>query len=81
VLPTGDVQADVVEGFEVGEVGVEERGLEARDALEAPLEVDEFLGERGFDRVPGSEVVGHALGEGLIFGGVFADGLGHEFVL
>jgi len=83
VLPTGDVQADVVEGFEVGEVGVEERGLEARDALEAPLEVDEFLGEGGLDCVSRREVVGHALGEGLIFGGILAgqeDGLRRQSV-
>ena len=84
MLPTGDVQADVVEGFEVGEVGVEERGFEARDSLEAPLEVDEFFGEGGLDGVPGGEVAGHALGEGLIFGGIFAgqeDGLRRESVL
>jgi len=78
------VETDVVEGFEVGKIGVEKRGFEARDSLEAPLEVDELLGERGLEGAPGSEVVGHTLGEGLKFSGIFAgqeDGLRRESVL
>ena len=44
-LHAGGVEAEVVEGFEVGGVGAEDAGFEAGDAEESPLEVDEFLGE------------------------------------
>jgi len=82
-LDAGGMEANVVECLEVGDIEGEDRGFEAGDTLEPPLKVNEFGDERGLDGVPGGEVGGHALGEGLIFGGVLAgeeDGLRRQSV-
>jgi hypothetical protein len=83
-LHAGGMEADVVEGLEVGGVIGEDTGFKVGYAEEAPLEVDEFLGESGFGGIDGAEVVLDASGEGLVFGRVFVgkeDGFGGESVL
>jgi hypothetical protein len=83
-LHAGGVEADVVEGSEVWIIGGEDASFEGGDAEKAPLEVDEFAGERGFDFGGRGEVADDLVGEGLIFGGIFAgqeNGLRRESVL
>ena len=72
-LHTAGVEANIAERFPSRAGRRRGCGFEARDSEETPLEIDEFLAERANSRVlRGARSASHALGEGLIFGGIFA---------
>jgi hypothetical protein len=68
----GGVEADVVEGLEVGYVGGEDVRFEAFATLETPLDGDHFFDEGDFGGFLGRPESGEVLLEFLVIGGKFA---------